>query len=57
MGHQGRGWERAGLEHRLTEENASLAGVGARTGRQFTRACSLVVQDVGDILSLKILHL
>lgn len=31
--------------------------MGERVGRQFATACSLMVQDVGDIRSLKILHL
>lgn len=38
-------------------EDASLGCVGDRVERQFATACSLMVQDVGDIRSLKILHL
>lgn len=46
------------MEQRLPEGNASLGWCGGEDrGQQSMNAHSLMVQDVGDILSLKILHL
>lgn len=59
-GCQGRGWEKSTLPQVGSNdvvEDVGLGCVGDRAGRQFATTCSLMVQDVGDIRSLKILHL
>lgn len=60
-GVQGRGWDRSTVRLWLGSsdwaEDASRGCCGREGGQQSATARSLMVQDVGDIKSLKILHL